>query len=462
MHNSRVKRWGPFLLVLIAAAAILGLHSRSASLLQDSDTQVLLTRIVERGDALSWFRTDWPLENHFYRPVSTLSFVLDHALFGSNAVGYGWSAALYCALCVLALYWFARELSARPALAACAALVFALWHSPTVLSWEWFFSGLMVVAAIVGVIRHGAAIRYYLPAVLALGFIAVELNGVHIREAPSGLYRGVLMWLPARTATLSTLLVLVSLASYARYERRRGPRKPRPSAATDLPATRTSRQESVPTGWAPLWAALSMLALVLAVGSYEQAFMLPSLLLCVTFYLHRDGYDVKWGFPVAAFALAGAMLLVRYQVVPHGLSAYQLQQARSGPTAWLAILEYGFPALASLPLWASGFGIGPAFAASPQFYSFPWLVGGNLTAYIEAARSCKLAVCGWFLSLLSFLPMAFLKPFPHYHYLSMALRSIFVVALLDIVWRLCVSAASPPVLQAPPRPSPAPGSLPRP
>jgi hypothetical protein len=66
------------------------------------------------------------------------------------------------------------------------------------------------------------------------------------------------------------------------------------------------------------------------------------------------------------------------------------------------------------------------------------------------------------LSLAAFLPMAWLKPFGHYHYLPSALRAPFVVLMFVAVFRLVASAVSLPELRAPERRGPAPGSLLRP
>ena len=41
---------------------------------EDKDTQAIVTAIAKRGAPMSWFRTDWPLENGFYRPIPTLNF----------------------------------------------------------------------------------------------------------------------------------------------------------------------------------------------------------------------------------------------------------------------------------------------------------------------------------------------------------------------------------------------------
>src|SRR5476649_2125700 len=128
-HNRRVRRWiGAFLAVLLACLPVYLQRATSKDLVLDSDTSVLLATIRERHAPLSWFTGDWPLNNHFYRPVSTLSFELDNWLYGSNGTGYGLTNALICIACVLLLFWFLRELTDHPILSAGGAALFAIQH----------------------------------------------------------------------------------------------------------------------------------------------------------------------------------------------------------------------------------------------------------------------------------------------------------------------------------------------
>ncbi|RYG37669.1 hypothetical protein EON81_05960, partial [bacterium] len=107
------RAWPGWLTIALCGVAVWFSRVGSASLLQDSDTAVLLAKIRERGNPLSWFAGDWPLGNHFYRPVSTLSFELDNALYGNHAEGYGATNALLAIACIAALFWMLRELTDR-------------------------------------------------------------------------------------------------------------------------------------------------------------------------------------------------------------------------------------------------------------------------------------------------------------------------------------------------------------
>ncbi|MBL8040960.1 MAG: hypothetical protein JNM04_06385, partial [Chthonomonas sp.] len=95
---------------LVCSLLVLGSQSTSNDLHTDSDTHVMVTKIRERHDPVSWFFGDWPLENHFYRPISALSFELDNALYGDSGRGYFRTNAIIAALSVLALAWLVFEL----------------------------------------------------------------------------------------------------------------------------------------------------------------------------------------------------------------------------------------------------------------------------------------------------------------------------------------------------------------
>src|SRR5687767_2966864 len=105
-----MKRWGiGLLLVLLSCVPVLLHRESSRYLLEDTDTKVLLQTIRQENAPFSWFVQDWPLRNHFYRPVSTLVFEVDSRIHGDNAAGFGLTNALLCVGCVLLLFWFLRE-----------------------------------------------------------------------------------------------------------------------------------------------------------------------------------------------------------------------------------------------------------------------------------------------------------------------------------------------------------------
>ena len=87
------------------------------------------------------------------------------------------------------------------------------------------------------------------------------------------------MWLPGRTASVMTLFCLVAMSAYARFERfsARAADPPRPTP-DDVPKSKTAVVVDLPVRSRWVWFGVSVFAVTLALGSYEQAIMLPALL----------------------------------------------------------------------------------------------------------------------------------------------------------------------------------------
>jgi hypothetical protein len=450
-----VKRWTVALvLAVIAALLVFAQRATGPELLQDSDTRVAIAKIRERHDPLSWFTGDWPLENHFYRPISTLVFEMDNALYGDNAAGYGTTNALLCALCVLLTFWLFRELTDRPVVATVATLVFAEWHLPRWNLTGRIFEVLLFAALIGGILRHGFRIRQWAPAVLV--FLAAQT--VFLTAKPIG--GRTIDWIPGRTATTMAVFCLIALAAYARYERLgSSPRKTDPGPLHP-PATRNTDTRRAKGGIG--WAILAMVSTVLALGSYEQAVMLPACLLAVACVFRWQGFRVRWVWQAPAWALLVGYLVLRRLLLPTEHSGYQDQQLRFGPGVWLSLSDYLAPSLSAVQNLATYVESGwPALLIATP-YLIVLGVARDVTAFVKARRRWVLALAGWGMSFLAFLPMAWLNHFDHYHYWPLALRSLLVAVLGWIGVELLVTAWSPRGTQAPPRPGPAPGSLPRP
>ncbi len=445
-------------MLALACIAVLLLHARGPVPLADNDTTRMLAELRARANPWSWFVTDWPLHNSFYRPITALSFMLDLGIFANMKDGYGLSAAIYCALCIAGVFWLARELTDSPAISSGAAALFAVWQTPLEIHWEWICAALAIVVALAGLARHRFHIKSWLPAALATAYIAMELIGIHRRESPSGFYAGVLLWLPSRTATVMTLFALCTLAAYARYLRTSSIRTEGAPTAIELPATRTSFETpSQKGGW--LWIVASGISLLLALGSYEQAITIPLLLLLMAVKFKLDGYQIKWGIQAVFVCELILYLAVRNAVLPGLQSDYIGQQTRTGITAILSVATYVLPSAASLPIWYSGLAVGLPVLLIGSFYSLPIRLAGNLAAFGGALKGSIAPLILWISSCVAFLPMAFLKPFAHYQYFAMSLRSIFAVLMVGVVGRMIVTAVSHRALQAPQRSAPAPGSL---
>ncbi len=455
-HNRSVNRWvAGLLLVMLACVPILLNRASGEHLLEDTDTRVLLSRLAERDSPLSWFSGDWPLQNHFYRPVSTLVFELDRFLWGNDPAGYGWTNAVLCALCVLALFWFLKELTDHNFISTSGALVFAFWHTslgPVVAASGAWLALLPAAAALI----PGRRLLPVLSAALLWLFLASEAAGMWPLE-----FR-MIGWLPGRTASVMTLFALLALACYARYERLSARREPAKKSPLYWPPTKGDTPRPAGSKTVLAWAVLSCLFLALALGSYEQAIMLPAALLLVGLTFCAARFRIRWGWHCAFWGMLVAYLALRFQLVPVEVSGYQAQQFRTGPGIWISLFGYLFPSAPALySLWHS-IDLGPIVLLFETGRRALLGFAGNLAAAFWTVRSLPFAAAGWALSCVAFLPMAWLKHFDHYHYWPMAMRALFFAALLPVAGEALVSAMSRPASQAPPRPDPAPGSLPRP
>jgi len=463
-----VRRWLVALIVLLACSlGILLSKSSSHLLLADSDTRGLMSGIAKRDNPLSWFASDWPIENHFYRPISTLTLELNYRVEAlNNPAGFGLVNAILCMLSVCALFWLVRELTDNPLFTALATAFFTLWN----LDW----AGLSLIQAFLSYALWLLPLVLLLPnrdyrkvagAMLVLSFLLPDINGI------SSLRFFTLGWVPGRTATTMTVFGLSALAAYARYERF-SKAKTRPLASTDLPATKSSKHSPHASRMHFLWPVFSCLFLALALGSYEQAVMVPGLLVGVGLWFSLSGRKVRWGWQFAFWGLLAGYLALRQIVLPQGVSQYQNQQFRNGPGVWLEIGGWLLPGYQSVREFAMAFDpdVLPALAGNvivlvwtilSRFVPMVWSLASNIAGYAAMFKRLPIALGGWAMSFLAFLPMSWLHRFDHYYYFPMALRSIYVVGMAAIVYQMIVSACSPRSIQAPQRPDPAPGSLPR-
>jgi len=460
-HNRRVRRWiGAFVAVVFSCIPIFLARSSSPNLLRDTDTHVLLDAIRERNAPFSWFVGDWPLQNHFYRPISTLAFEVDNRLYGANAAGYGLTNALLCIACVLMLFWFLRELTDLPLLAGASACLFALQHTEyqfLLLTPIYYFA---LLTAIFGIIRHRLVVKLWLPACLVLLYSILELAGMDSLGSGS-IGGGTIDWLPGRTATVMTVFALAAMAAYARFERTSAGRFEKSPTALDPPATRSKKMDAKPARAAFALPVASLLCIAFAFGSYEQAVMLPGAMLAVAVTMRVRGYRVRWGWQVGFWLILVGYLVLRKMVIPPGASGYQLQQFRKGPGVAISLFDYSMPFVNGIKGFLTDLEGGPIMLMTAAPYGFILTAAENLTAFYQARRRWTFALAGYGISIIAFLPMAWVKQFPHYNYWPMALRSLFAVTLLWVGIELAVIAWSPRGRQAPQRLDPAPGSLPR-
>lgn len=104
---------------------------RSNNLLLDTDTAYLLKKLTEVNNPWHWFTHDWPLGNHFYRPISTILFEFDHRLHQSSGEGFGLTQGMICCLATLSLAWLVTEFTKSLGQGIVAAWIL-LYGPPTV------------------------------------------------------------------------------------------------------------------------------------------------------------------------------------------------------------------------------------------------------------------------------------------------------------------------------------------
>lgn len=448
---------------LASLAVILG-HARTPALLQDSDTKVLLEVIRETQNPLAWFAGDWPLKNHFYRPISTLFFEFDNWAYGTNPAGYGFTNAVIAALCVMALVWLVRELMEDWALAGISGTIFGLWHLGWVLDAQvvsWVMP-VCALACLVGFFRgkKGWALASVGATALAAYWIGTEYGPVQ------DISFRIVNWLPGRTASVMTLFALISGAAYARWERLGAERaEPKQATSTERPFRASDPVDAAkPTKGLWVWPIVCLTGLLLALGSYEQAVMLPGLLIGSSILMAVRGWKPRWWIHAGTWSLLVGYLVLRANLVPREVSGYQSQQLRSGFEGGLLmdLLNYLAPGLNSIRTILANFIPDPIILLTGGFWApIISLVGCLAAIYICAKDDQKWSILGfWLMAFFAFLPMAWLKMFEHYHYWPAAFQSVAWVLIVGAGIRSVVSAVSPPAVQAPKRSDPAPGSLP--
>ncbi len=425
-------------------------------MLRDSDTRFLMEQLKLHPEPWRWFTGDWPLGNHFYRPISTALFQIDLRLYRHDASGFGATNALLAIGCVLALFWFLAELTLDRLIATAATLLFASWLLSVDLSCPPVHTAILVASLIGSVWRHRHNLKAVLVPTLVVAFALEQIRPM----AP--LKHAVIEWLPGRTASCMTVFVLLSLGCVLRWVRLRSPSAESVPTSESLPATKSASVRHSRAPFADGLLPLAFLFGLAALGAYEQAVMLPFLVGIVILYYRSLGFRPSIRPVVACFVVVGAYLGVRYAVVPSAPSYYQVQQFKHSYSVVADLLAFLFPAANLLPFIVSEFSDGWILLLTMRPWSVAFSIASNFAAASQVRRFPHLTIASYALSFVSFAPMAWFKGFPHYYLLPLAFRSLFVVLLLRIAADCLLSGWSPRARQAPLRQSPAPGSLPRP
>jgi hypothetical protein len=450
------------LLMLLACVPVLLQRATSNELLKDSDTNFLIYKMNEYNNPLRWFTHDWPLENHFYRPISTLVFEADNRLHPGSGAAFGLTNALTCAICILLTGWFVTEMKR-----SLTAGVVASWISMVWILNSWFFGRTWIDLVIY--------VPYLLFALIILRMISdKKFNWVSLATAVGGFFvwytllsshaklsSDTMNWIPGRTATVMTIFTMLALASYVRFERLGAASAAlATSTALDEPATRSSTQSDEPRNrWG--WFVLSAVATAFALLSYEQAVMLPFVIFFVGVWLRSQGTQTRFALQTVFWMLLIGYVIVRLQFVPLGASKYQSQQFRHGPGLWIDILNYVFPNLLGLRESWIAITTGFIMVISTSFWAPLFMFASNVAAWITVRKDVMKCVLPLAMATLAFLPMAFLNQFGHYHFWPAMLLTLFVIGLFESYWKMLIIAMSPQAFQAPQRLDRAPGSLPR-
>lgn len=443
-----MKRWMPwFAMPVIFAILIVMNHRTGAILLEDTDTRVLLEAIAKRNQPLSWFFGDWPLENHFYRPISTLFFEFDSRVHGWSPAGFGLTNALICAICVLLCFWVVREITQRDWVAGLSSSLFGLWHI-AYNSLDWAVGALWIVAALslIGLLRGGKG-RLWL---VSIGFFALVYAAMMLYLPGGGGVPGrVMNWIPGRTATSMTIFCLLAMGAWGRYLNFSSTAKAKAATSTDLPATKGTA--SIVSGRAGPWLWGSGLASLLALGAYEQAVMLAGVMTGMMILKNRNGFQVRWlALGVPWGTLIGYMVL-RSAILPAKVSGYQAQQFRNGPSVFWDLVEF------FAPMIRFGRDIFMSFEAGflLWFTAEPWKLVILFIANVVGVwvvwkdRDRWPILFAQAAAIISFLPMAWLKYFGHYLYWPMMFWAMYVIMLVPAMFRRWVIAVSPQEIQAP-------------
>lgn len=442
---------------LLACVYLFCLRASSPKMLQDSDTRVLVAELHKHPEPFRWFTGDWPLQNHFYRPISTAVFQFDDWAYGNRAAGWGTTNVLLLIGCVLTLFWFIREFTDRPIIAAASSVLFVSWlasHEIPYRSYFWLLSPLCLFG---GLLRHGFSwSRTFAPA-LAVLFAIRTLNPLAYQIAI------MITWIPARTASSMMIFAMAAMALYARSIRLGCRREAEEEYPITPPATRsTVRPSGLSESGKWILYVVSLVMFALALGCYEQAVMLPLAILVVAGSYRFRGYAVRFVPVLGFFVILVGYVLLRRQLVPPAPSGYQLQQFRHGMGVVLSLLDFLAPTLASGPSIYASLSLGPIALLAPDPWFFVLGIGTEVAAVVVAYRRWVLLLSGYLLSVIAFGPMAFLKIFGHYYLWPMGFRAMFAIVMVGLAWEAMLSAWTPRSRQAPLRLHPAPGSLPHP
>jgi hypothetical protein len=383
---------------------------------ENHDLRVLVERIDEsKAPVWNWFVSDWPLYNGFYRPLPTLSFEVDRALFGHHLNPYKWQNFLIAIACSLLLAWTVWELFRRFDLAAGCGGVFAVWQNGLLEYLPWPNIGFFVALALLAV-RFFSGKGTYWDAIgagsiaIVLGYEASLFTQWTDSTSQSFAYRTT-GWPVGRTATMLTLFALIAIGAYARFERERA--------------------------WC--WAVLSLAAVAACFLSYEQSVVVPALLIGSAAALRLQGIRVRWLWHALPLLLLACYILLHRAHIDFS-SDYRQRASRSASGGVRDLVIWMFPAYFERPLleMLSDKAIGVDALLVSGFWVALTRTVANAIAYLRARVDWLPCLFGLIGSVGAYGPLSFQHPLSHYFHLPYAARTVFAVSLALLFWRLAL------------------------
>lgn len=381
--------------------------------LENHDLRFLLTSVRDRDAPLSWFVSDWPLYNGFYRPLPTLSFELDNALFYNHLSLYRWQNFLIALGCAFLTVWFVWELFRSCLGAIACGLVFSLWQSGIT-----NLLPLETVGLIVGGLlflyglwpRHGGLVKWFVVGCLVyMVFRELSLESQRLDIVQATFSFRSIGWPVGRTATLFAFFGLVTIASYCRFER----------------------------SGSLFWGILSLVALLGCFGSYEQCVVMPAVLLACAIALRIQGVRVHWLYHILPIGMTTIYVVLHSIYLPPD-TRYRSQALRGLQGGLRQLTEWVFPA--SIEIRVNRVMIDPAIGIWVVVLQDFWInlirIVANVTAYVEARSQWLPILFGLLVSAGALAPLAFQHPLVHYLYYPLSIRSMVAVWLAYAAW-LC-------------------------
>lgn len=407
-------------LLNLAGLRFLGAAEDMATDFENHDTRVIVAALRSGEKSLGeYFVGDWALGNGFYRPLPSVAYAADEALWGDDFPMYKIQTWIYPTLVAFTLFFFVAQLTGRRGFAWACAMLFSGWQTGVLQPmdtdlWVRLAEGAALLA-LVGVLVYGAWRKergwLWWLGTAALGFLLIrqivfvfDLRDLHMKPFA---YRA-MGWPPGRTATMMSLFALLSLGGFCAH-------------------ARTRRLA---------WLGLTLAGLVGAILCYEQAIVIPALLIGCAWWLRSEGARPAWSAVAVAVAIVGAYAAWHTATIQADTD-YRNQREKGWRTASTNLGPWVFPTPRdSLTVQTYAEQRSPAVLLVPALYvSLSVMVAVALGLWVGWRSRARQVTFGYLGSFVAFAPLSFVLPLMHYAYFPAAIRTVFVVALAEAFWR---------------------------